>query len=224
MSHTDPDTNERQAPLRRLWNAIVREFIPQPVPRLRPTDEQRTDGHLAVGTIDDAIEESPGSDVVGPDTLIISADVPGHGVLHRKVPCPLPGPGSGRRRGGQMVPLRHTPFDPDFVDDALVVGWPPEVSSALEPFRPRSPGALRARAWRLLAGCSAVVAVGGILLSVVLFIGIVFTGGELFADLPAGFRPGAALAASVSAAVLGLILFAICEARRGRVLEERRQL
>ena len=65
---------------------------------------------------------------------------------------------------------------------------------------------------------------GGILLSVVLFIGIVFTGGELFADLPAGFRPGAALAASVSAAVLGLILFAICEARRGRVLEERRQL
>ena len=153
MSHTGPGTNERQASLRRLWNVIVREFIPQPVPRLRPTDEQLTDGHLAVGTIDDAIEESPGSDVVGPDTLIISADVPGHGVLHRKVPCPLPVPGSGRRLVGQIVPFRHTTFDPDFVDDALVVGWPPEGE--------QRPGAVPSPESGSVA-CSRMEALGGL--------------------------------------------------------------
>ncbi|GAB3616397.1 hypothetical protein GCM10027416_09540 [Okibacterium endophyticum] len=201
-------------------DAIAREFTPPPMPRPRPSAEQLAEGHLTVGTINDAIEDGPGGDVQGPDTLIISADVPGHGVLHRRVPCPLSMPGSGRRLVGRRVPFRHTTHDPDFVDDALVVQWPPEVSRALEPFRPEGPGALRARAWRLLANCSAVVAVGGILLAVVLLIGVVLTGGELFADLPAWFHPGVALASSVGAVPLGFLLFAVCESRVGRALPD----
>lgn len=213
MSHTGPGTHERPTPIRRLWDAIVLEFTPPPTPFPRKSEEQLAEGHLAVGTIDDAIEESPGSDVVGPATLIIIADVPGHGILRRRAPCPLPMPCSGHRLVGQSVPFRHTTFDPDFVNEALVVEWPPEVSQALEPFRPEGPGALRARVWRLLANCSAVVAVGGILLTVALFIGMVFTGGELFADLPAWFRPGVVLTASVGAVVLELFAITGCDSR-----------
>ncbi|WP_143173255.1 hypothetical protein [Nocardiopsis flavescens] len=167
--------------------------------------------------IDDATEDGP-SDVQGPDMLSITAEVPGHGVLRRRVVCPLSMPGSGRRLVGRAVGFRHRRLDSDDVDDIVVVRWPDEVAEALEPFRPQGPGALRARAWRFLAGCGAVTAVGGILLTVVLLIGIVSTGGELFADLPPGFRPGVALAVSAGAVVLGLCAFAFCETRMSRAL------
>lgn len=180
--------------------------------RPRSTDSRFTEGHLAVGVIDDVIEDGP-SDVQGPDLLIISAEVPGHGILHRRVTCPLSMPGSGRSLVGQTIGFRHIRLDSDDVDDVLVVRWPGEVRRALEPFRPEGPGALRARAWRFLAGCSAVVTVGGILLTVVMLIGVIFTAGELFADFPAWFRPGVVLTASVSAVVLGAFAFTVCESR-----------
>ncbi|MFI1226938.1 MULTISPECIES: hypothetical protein [unclassified Streptomyces] len=179
----------------------------------RPEEEPRVEGHLAVGVIEDSIEDGP-SEVQGPDTLIISADVPGHGVLRRRATCPLPVPGSGRRMVGQAVGLRHHTHDPDDMDDVLVVRWPVEVRRALEPLRPEGPGAGRARAWRLLARCSALVTVGGILLTVVTLIGFVFTAGELFAELPGWFRPGAVLAASAGAAVLGPFAFVFCASRK----------
>ncbi|AXK37614.1 hypothetical protein DVA86_24575 [Streptomyces armeniacus] len=202
---------------------MVREFTPPPKPRPAPSEEQLAEGQLAVGVIDDAIEDGPGCDVQGPDMLIISADAPGHGILHRRVPCPLSMPGSGRNLVGQTITFRHTTLDPHFVNDVLVVRWPDEVKRALEPFRPTGPGALRARAWRFLAGCSGVIAVGGILLTMVMLIGVIFTGGELFADLPAWFHPGIALMASVGAAVLGLFAFSICESHGWRVLSEGQQ-
>lgn len=155
-----------------------------------------TEGHLAVGVIDDVIEDAPG-EVQGPDTLIISAQVPGHGILHRRVTCPLSMPGSARGLVGQTIGFRHLRLDSDDLDDIAVIRWPGKVREALEPFRPGDPGARRARAWRTLGSCCAVAAVGGILLTVVMLIGVVFTAGELFADLPAWFRPGVALAASV---------------------------
>lgn len=120
----------------------------------RPEEGRFAEGHLAVGVIEDSIEESPG-EVQGRDTLIISADVPGHGVLRRRVTCPLSTPGNGRGLVGQAVVFRHIAHDPDDVDDVLVVRWPDKVRRALEPFRPEGPGAGRARAWNLLAQCSA---------------------------------------------------------------------
>ncbi|MEV0784115.1 hypothetical protein AB0I52_14285 [Streptomyces sp. NPDC050423] len=183
----------------------------------RPREERFTEGHFAVGMIEDSIEEGPG-EVQGPDTLIISADVQGRGVFRRRVTCPLSMPGSGRGLVGQPVGFRHITEDPDDVDDVLVVRWPNKVRKALEPFRPEGPGAGRARAWRRLAQCSAVVTAGGILLTAVMLIGVVFTAGELFADLPAWFRPGAVLAASAGAAVLGPFAFAFCDSRKTTAL------
>ncbi|KRF20699.1 hypothetical protein ASG90_18800 [Nocardioides sp. Soil797] len=156
------------------------------------------------------VEDSPG-EVQGPDALIIRADVPGHERIQRTVICPLSMPGSGRRLMGQAVGFRHTSLDPDFADDVLVVRWPAEVRKALQPPRLEGPGAVRARVWGLLSRCCAVVAVSGILLSVVMLIGVVFTGGELFADLPSWFRPGRVLAASLGAAVLGTLVFVACQ-------------
>ncbi|MEU8627950.1 hypothetical protein [Streptomyces sp. NPDC048669] len=187
----------------------------------RPTEEPFAEGHLAVGVIEDSIEDGP-SEVQGPDTLIISADVSGHGVLRRRVTCPLSVPGRGRGLVGQAVGLRHNTHDPDDMDDVLVVRWPVEVRRALEPFRPEGPGAGRARAWRLLAQCSALVTVGGILLTTVTLIGLVFTAGDLFAELPVWFRPGAALAASAGAAVLGPFAFAFCDSRKTAALSRSR--
>lgn len=171
--------------------------------------------------IDDAIEDGP-SEVQGPDTLIISAHVPGHGVLHRRVTCPLPMPGSGRGLVGRAIGIRCSRLDPDDVDDVLVVRWPHEVERAQRPFRPEGPGALRARAWKILADCGAAVTAGGILLTVVILIGVLFTAGELFAGLPAWFRPGIALMATASAAVLGVFSFAIGQSRARTVLTRAR--
>lgn len=185
--------------------------------RSRPTGPRAAGGGLVVGVIDGAAEDGP-SEAQGPDMLSITARVPGHGVLRRRVVCPLSMPGSGGRLVGRAVVFRHDGPDSDDVDDIVVVRWPDEVAEALEPLRPRGPGALRARAWRFLSGCCAVAAVGGILLTVVLLIGIVFTGGELFADLPPGFRPGLAPAVSAGAVVLGLCAFAFCETRMSRAL------
>lgn len=180
--------------------------------RRRSKEARLAERHLAVGVIDDAIEAAPG-EIQGPDMLIVSAEAPGHGIVHRRVTCPLSMPGSGRRLVGQAIRFRHIGLDTDDLDDIFVVRWPDEVSRALEPFRPEGPGALRARAWRFLAHCSAAITVGGILLTIVMLIGLMFTAGELFADLPTWFRPGIALTASVGTVVLGLLAFAVCESR-----------
>uniref|UniRef100_A0AAU3GPZ0 Uncharacterized protein n=1 Tax=Streptomyces sp. NBC_01401 TaxID=2903854 RepID=A0AAU3GPZ0_9ACTN len=187
----------------------------------RPREERFADGHFAAGVIEYSIEEAPG-EVQGPDTLVISADVRGQ-VFRRRVTCPLPTPGRGRGLVGQPVGFRHTTEDPDDMEDVFVVRWPDQVRKALEPFRPVGPGAGRARAWRFLARCSAVVTVGGILLTAVMLIGVVFTAGRLFADLPAWFRPGAALAAGAGAAVLGPLAFAFCGSRASAALSHPRR-
>ncbi|MDV3130349.1 hypothetical protein M1247_35970 [Mycobacterium sp. 21AC1] len=205
------------AAARRLWEAIVREFTPPAMPRSRPSERQLAEGHLAVGVIDDAIEDGPGGDVQGPDSLIISADIPEHGILHRTVACPLSMPGSGRNLIGQSVPFRHTTFDPDFVNDILVARWPREVNRALEPVRFEGPGALRARVWSFLAGCSFVVMWAGIVLTPLLLCGVIF-GGDMFTDLPAWFHPGVALATSIGAVPLGFILVAVCNERMNAAL------
>lgn len=188
----------------------------------RPREERCAEGHFAVGVIEYSIEEAPG-EMQAPDTLIISADVRGHGVFRRRVTCPLSMPGRGRGLVGQPVGFRHVTDDPDDVEDVLVVRWPDEVRTALEPFRPVGPGAGRARAWRFLAQCGAVVTVVGILLTAVMLIGVVFTAGELFADLPAWFRPGVALAASAGAVVLGPLTFALCDSRTSAALSRSRR-
>ncbi|WP_420039059.1 hypothetical protein [Gordonia sp. MP11Mi] len=192
-------------------------MTPASLPRPRPSEEHFADGHLAIGVIDDAIEEGPGSDVQGADMLIINAEVPSHGILHREVLCPISMPGSGRDLIGQTISFRHTTHDPNFINDALVVGWPPMVSRALEPTRFEGPGALRARAWRFLAGFSMAVTCIGIMLTPVLLCGII-VGGDMFADLPAWFHPGVAVASSVGAAMLGLFAVAVCNRRMNAAL------
>lgn len=202
-----------QLPLhRRIWKAIVNEFTPPPMPRPGPSEKQLAEGHLAVGVINHVIEDGPGGDVQGADMLIISADVPGIGTLYRRESCPLSTPGSGRRLIGQTLRFRHTTFDPDFVNDILVVRWPPEVRKALEPDRYEGPGGPRARLWGFLAGCSFAIMWTGIVLTPILLCGIIF-GGDMFTDLPEWFHPGIALAASVVAVPLGLFLFAVGNTR-----------
>lgn len=174
-------------------------------------------GHLALGTIDDRIEDAPGQDVQGADELIISADVPGHGTLHRRISCPLPTPGSGRGLVGHEVQFRHTTYDPDHSDDILVTRWPPVARRALAPVRHEGPGALRARIWSVLASCGFVVMWAGLALTPILSGGIVF-GGDMFTDLPAWFHPGVALTVSISAIPVGLLLVTLCVRRKEAAL------
>ncbi|CAM5370810.1 MULTISPECIES: hypothetical protein [Streptomyces] len=145
----------------------------RPGRRTRPREEPVTEEHMALGMIEDAIEDGP-TEVQGPDTLIIRADVPTHGQLRRRVTCPLPIPGSGRGLVGRPVRFRHRTHD---ADDA-----------------------------------------GGVPLTMVMLIGVVVTSGELFAGLPEWFRPGAVLAASAGAAVLGPLVFAFSESRGAAAL------
>ncbi|MEU2946555.1 hypothetical protein ABZ617_11055 [Nocardiopsis alba] len=205
----------------RIRRAILREFTPPPMPRPAPSEEQLAEGHLAVGMIDEAIEDTPGSDVQGPDTLVISAEAPGGGRLQRTAACPLPISGNGRRLVGQAIGFRHTTFEPDHVNDILVVRWPREVGKALEPAaQNEGPGTLRAHMWGFLAGCGFALLWAGIALTPILLCGIVF-GGDMFTDLPAWFRPGAGLAASVAAVPLGLFLVAACTVRKNAALAHR---
>ena len=74
---TDQHTGRQSLP-RRFLTAIVNEFTPPPRHRPTPSDNEFAAGHLAVGTINDALEEPPGQDVQGPDRLVISAEIPGH--------------------------------------------------------------------------------------------------------------------------------------------------
>lgn len=173
MNPTDKGTYARSSLRRRFWRAIVGEFTPPPRPRPTPSEEEFAEGHLAVGMINYAIEDSPG-EVQGPDTLHIYADIPRHGTLPRTVPCPLSMPGSGRDLVGHSIPFRHTTFDPDYSNDILVVRWPPKVQEALKPVRYERPGALRARIWSILAGCSFAIMYSGIALTPVLLCDLVF--------------------------------------------------
>ncbi|MFJ3325836.1 hypothetical protein ACIPMT_15470 [Streptomyces griseus] len=189
----------------------------RPGRRTRPKEEPVTEGHMALGMIEDAIENGP-TEVQGPDTLIIGADVPTHGQLRRRVTCPLPVPGSGRGLVGRSVRFRHRTHDADDRDDIRVVRWPDEARRAPEPLRPEGPGSGRARAWRFLGRCGVVATAGGVPLTMVTLIGVVVTSGELFAGLPEWFRPGAVLAASAGAAVLGPLVFAFSESRGAAAL------
>ncbi|WP_258047343.1 hypothetical protein [Streptomyces sp. SM13] len=104
----------------------------------RLAEARLADGRCTVGTIEKVVEDGP-SEVQGPDTLIIGADVPAHGRLRRRVTSPLPVPGAGRGLVGRTVRFRHRTHDPDDVDDVRVVGWPDEVRRTLEPLRPEGP-------------------------------------------------------------------------------------
>ena len=198
--------------LRRILAAVLREFTPPAHSRLRtqPTQAEFARGHLTAGMIEDAVEDAPG-EAQGADTLVISAEVPGHEILRRQVMCPLPSPGSGRGLVGRTIGFRHTTLDPDFVDDVLVARWPKEVrrSLGLSAEEPGVPGGV----WRFLGQCAAVITVGGVLLTVAMLIGLIATGGEVFADLPAWFRPGIVLVVSVGAVMLGPLVFVLCESR-----------
>lgn len=202
---------------RRIRKTIAGELAPSPTPGQAPSEQELSEGHLAVGMIDDAVAENPGQDVQGPDTLIISTDIPRHGTIHREVSCPLPRPGSGRSLVGQSIRFRHSTLDPDFRQDILVVRWPRKAQEALEPVRYDGPGVVRTRIWILLAGCGFVIMWAGIVLTLLLLCGIVF-GGDIFTDLPTWFHPGIALAASIVAIPIGMFSTAVCIKRKEKTL------
>lgn len=207
--------------LRRVGKAVAAEFTPPPRPRAAPSARDLAEGHLVVGVIEVAIQEAPGQDVQGQDTLVISAQVPGTGTLHRTALCPLSMPGSGRDLVSQSIAFRHTTFDPDYEADILVVRWPSQVERALEPVRYEGPGALRARIWSLLAGCSFMVMWAGIALTPILLCGIIvgsLSGEFMLDDLLLGVHPGIALVASISAVPLGLFACAGCSLRKDAAL------
>lgn len=212
----DARAHASQSLPRRVWKAIVNEFTPPVMPRPSPPHKQLTEGHRAVGIINDVVEDGPGGDVQGADMLIIAADVPGHGTLHRRISCPLSTPGSGRELMGKSIGFRHTTFEPDFVNDILVTHWPAEVARALRQVRYGGPVSLRARIWSFLAGFGFVIMWVGVVLAPVLLCGILF-GGDMFTGLPAWFHPGIALLASIGAVPLGLFLVVIGNARENAV-------
>lgn len=214
---TGTGTHARSSLRRRFWRAIVGEFTPPPRPRPTPSEEEFAEGHLAVGMINHAIEEGPGQDVQGPDTLVISADILGHGTIYRRESCPLSMPGSGRDLVGHSIPFRHTTFDPDYSNDILVVRWPPKVQEALKPVRYEGPGALRARIWSILAGCGFAIMYTGIALTPILLCDLVFgsvVGEFMVAHLLPGVHSGIALGASIAVVPAGLFLTAVCSSRR----------
>ena len=179
------------------------------MPRPRPNTDDLAEGTLTIGVINDAIEDGPGGDVQGADTLVISADVPRHGTLHRTVICPLSMPGSGRDVLGQSISFRHTTFDTDFVNDILVVRWPPKIHDALQPSRSTERRTLRSHAWRILGALSFVVMWIGIVLTPIALCELIFRSG-MYDDLAAGVHPGHALAVSICAIPGGLVAAGFC--------------
>lgn len=211
---------------RRVWRVLVNECTPPPKPRPTPSEQEFAAGHLAVGTINDAMAEPPGQDVQGPDRLVISAEIPGYGTIYRQKACPLEMPGSGRSLVGQTIGFRHTTFDPDYGNDILVVRWPREVRRALEPVRYEGPVSPRTRIWGLLAGFSFVIMWAGIMLTPILLCNLIFgslAGSNMLADILPPVHPAIALAVSIGAIPLGLLLAAVCASRRDAVLERRTQ-
>ena len=208
--------------LRRVWRILVDEFTPLPEPRPAPSDEEFAAGSLAVGTINDAIEESPGQDVQGPDLLIISAETPDHGTIYRQTTCPLERPGSGRGLVGQTIGFRHTTFDPDYGNDILVVRWPREVRWALDADRCAGPDSLRTRIWGFFTGLSFVVMWAGIMLTPILLCNLVvgaLDGINMLADILPTVHPAIAVAVSIGMIPLGLFLTAFCATRRDALPE-----
>lgn len=206
---------------RRVWRVLVNEFTPPPKPRPTPSEQEFAAGHLAVGTINDAMAEPPGQDVQGPDRLVISAEIPGYGTIYRHKECPLEMPGSGRSLVGQTIGFRHTTFDPDYGNDILVVRWPREVRRALEPVRYEGPVSLRTRIWGLLAGFSFVIMWAGIMLTPILLCNLIFgalAGSNMLADTLPPVHPAIALAVSIVVIPVGLFLTAVCAARRDALL------
>ncbi|MFD0557076.1 hypothetical protein FB566_2331 [Stackebrandtia endophytica] len=102
-----------------LSGVIVEVQVDQP---LREARFAR--GYRAIGTIDEAIEDS-GGEIQGRDTLLISAEIPGAQVtIRRRMVCPMSTPGSCRNWAGLRIAFRHTNLDPDDLDDILVKRWP----------------------------------------------------------------------------------------------------
>lgn len=200
MSDDEAQPDARPSLLRRIVRVLVDEFAPVPQPRPAPRDKLLAEGHLAVGMIDAAIEDGPSGEQ-GSDLLVIKAEVPGAGTLHRQVWCPLEQPGAGRQLIGQSITFRRTTDDPDFVKDVLVVRWPGWVEEELKPY---VPGSLRERLWMCLTSLSETIAIFGGLVLWVLFLGVVFTGGTLFTEAPSWFRPAIAMAISAAALAVGL--------------------
>jgi len=192
------------AMLRRIGSALVNEFTGQPAPRPTPSKKEFAEGSRAEGKIESAIEDT-GGEIQGADYLNISIAVPGGDMLHRQVVSPLSSPGSGRRLVGYHVPVRHTTFDPDFANDVLVVRWPAEVEEALAPFRPTGPGAMRARAWNVLAGFGQLLVILGIPVSFAGLLDLIFSlfGALMFSDVIPGYWPGLVLLTGLAALVLG---------------------
>lgn len=194
-----------RAMLRRVGRILVNEFTPPPRPRPTPSDQEFAEGYLAEGRVESAIEDPPGGDVQGDDTLNITIDVAGGETLYRAVQSPLGGPGRGSRLVGYHVPVRYTTLDPDYANDVFVVRWPAEVEEALAPYRPTGPGALRARAWNLLADFGLLLVILGVPLSFAGLLDVILSlfGQSIFSDLIPGYWPGLALLAGLSALVLG---------------------
>lgn len=214
------DRQGERVPLyRRVWKVIVNEFAPPPKPRPTPSEQEFAAGHHAVGIIYAALEQAVGQDVQGADDLVIRVEIPGQGLLYREVSCPLSSPGQGRDLVGLRIEFRHTTYDPDYRNDVLVTWWPLKVQDALKPISYEGPGALRARIWGFLFGCSFIVMYAGIAFTPILLADIGFgailgSGPTVLPSLLPGVHPGAALAASISAVPLGLWLAVACSSRQ----------
>lgn len=221
----NPDT-EKPSPLRRVWTTIVTEFTPPPKPRPTPSEKEFAAGHLAVGTITDAIEDGPGGDVQGADMLIVSAEIPGHETIHRREICPLSTPGGGHRLIGQPIKFRHTTYDADYERDILVTWWPPGARETVESRRYEGPGALRARIWNFLSGVGVVIGCAGIMLAPLLLCNLVvgsLTGAYMLADFLSAVHPATALAVSAGLIPMGLFFAAVGATRRDALLSRQKK-
>lgn len=207
--------------LRRIWRVLVNEFTPPPKPRPTPSEKEFAAGHHAAGKIMAAIEEPVGQDVQGADTLVIRADIPGHGALYRNEICPLSTPGYGRGLVGLAILFRHTTYDPNYSNDILVTRWPPKARETHERIRYEGPGALRARIWSFLSGTSFVIGYAGVMLAPLLLCDLIFgslAGQRVLAEFLPEVHPAIAVAVSIGVIPTGFFLASFCDARRDALL------
>lgn len=207
--------------LRRIWRVLVNEFAPPPKPRRTPSEKEFAAGHHAVGKIVGAEVENTEGGPVYPGTVVIHADIPGHGPIYRQESCPSSMPGSGSQLIGHTIEFRHTTYDPEYSNDILVTWWPPKARETYETIRYEGPGALRARIWSFFSGCCFVIGYAGVMLTPLLLCDLVFgslAGQRILAELLPEVHPAVALAVSVSVIPAGLFLGAFCATRRDAVL------
>ncbi|SDS92049.1 hypothetical protein [Jiangella sp. DSM 45060] len=89
------------------------------------------DGQTSIGRLDEVITHPGGGDDQTTYVFLISAQLPGEVILHRRLYWgEWDGWGSPERWVGRSIRFRHNTLDPDDLQDVLFDGWPNRKGAA----------------------------------------------------------------------------------------------